>query len=105
MQATMTSQRNTIIYKFGVRLSRAEAFNFDVKNGNTKWQDDIALELDQLDEYDAFVDEGKLVHVPQGYKRINYHFYLFKITVNKIYDTRRFLWWEASYIYIPVSYH
>jgi hypothetical protein len=36
-----------------VRLlcNRTEAFAFDAENGNTKWQDATARELDQLDEY------------------------------------------------------
>jgi hypothetical protein len=75
MQATMQSQRNAVVYKFGVRLprSRAEAFAFDAENGNTKWQDATALELDQLDEYDTFIDKGKQARGPEGYKRINCH--------------------------------
>jgi hypothetical protein len=75
-QATMQSQRNAVVYKFGVRLprSRAEAFTMDEGNGNTKWQDAIKLELDQLDEYDTFIDKGKLAHGPTGFKRINCHF-------------------------------
>jgi hypothetical protein len=75
-QATMLSQRNAVVYKFGIRLprSRAEAFAFDATNGVTKWQDAIKLELDQLDEYDTFIDKGKQAHGPQGFKRINCHF-------------------------------
>jgi hypothetical protein len=76
MQASMQSQRNAIVYKFGVRLpqSKAEAFAFDASNGNTKWQDAIGLKLDQLDEYDTFIDKGKQAHGPNGFKRINCHF-------------------------------
>jgi hypothetical protein len=59
MQATMQSQRNAVVCEFGVRLprSRAEAFAFDAENGNTKWQDATALELDQLDEHESFIDK------------------------------------------------
>jgi hypothetical protein len=75
MQAMMRSQRNPILHKFGVRLprNRAEAFAFDAENGNTKWQDAAAQELDQLDEYDTFIDKGKQAQGPNGYKRINCH--------------------------------
>jgi hypothetical protein len=31
---------------------------FDEKNGNTKWQDAIALELQQINEYESFTDVG-----------------------------------------------
>jgi hypothetical protein len=61
-QATMQSQRNPAVCKFGVRLpgGRAEAFAFDATNaGVTKWQDDVELELHQLDECDSkFIDKG-----------------------------------------------
>jgi hypothetical protein len=54
--------------------SRAEAFAFDESSGTTKWQDTIILELDQLDEYETFIDKGKQAHAPNGFKRINVHF-------------------------------
>jgi hypothetical protein len=31
---------------------------FDEKNGNTKWQDAIALELKQINKYETFTDVG-----------------------------------------------
>jgi hypothetical protein len=43
-------------------------------NGKTKWQDAVALELDQLDECDALIDKEKQVHAPNGFKQSNCHF-------------------------------
>jgi hypothetical protein len=47
-QATMQSQRNAVVCKFGtrVRRDRAEAFAFNATNGVAKWQDAVELELD-----------------------------------------------------------
>jgi hypothetical protein len=76
-QATMQSQRNAVVCKFGIRLphSSAEAFAFDATNGVTKWQDTVKLELDQLDECDTFIDnKGEQAHGPNRFKRINRHF-------------------------------
>jgi hypothetical protein len=42
---------------------------FDEKNGNTKWQDAIALELWQINEYETFTDVGHntKAKIPSGY--------------------------------------
>jgi hypothetical protein len=49
---------------------------FDEKNGNTKWQDAIALELQQINEYETFTDLGHhtIVKIPTVYKKIRLHF-------------------------------
>jgi hypothetical protein len=46
----------------------------DASNGITKWQATINLELDQLDDYNTFIDKGKLTDGPNGFKRINCYF-------------------------------
>ena len=51
-----------------------EAIELDKENGNTKWQDSMALELAQLQEYKTFKDFGKGVSKPDGYKMIKVHF-------------------------------
>ena len=75
-QAHLVSIRRGVIYKYGYQVPRSpkEAIEFDKKNGNTKWQDSMALELLQLDEYNTFKDMGKNVPPPIGYKRIRCHF-------------------------------
>ena len=45
----------------------------DKKNGNTKWQDAVKLEMQQMDEYQTFQDYGKGGEPPPGYKKIQVH--------------------------------
>ena len=61
-----------------------EAVKLDMKNGNTKWQDAIQKEKDQLFEYETFdiLDRGE--KAPKGYKRIP-GFYVFDVK----HDLRR----------------
>jgi hypothetical protein len=49
---------------------------FDEKNGNTKWQDAIALELRQINVYETFTDveHHTKAKMPNGYKKIRAHF-------------------------------
>jgi hypothetical protein len=74
-QTKMKSERNGPIYKFGVRVPRhrGEAHALDKANGNTLWQDAIATEMSQLDDYGTFRSLGKGAPVPKNYKRINIH--------------------------------
>ena len=60
---------------FGFQIPRnyAEALKLDEKNGNTRWQDCTKLELQQLQDYKCFRDQGKNSKVPQGYKKIRTH--------------------------------
>ena len=65
-------KHNAIVYKFGIRLPRnpKEAKELDRQNGNTYWQDAMALELAQLKEYKTFRSIGKNARVPTGYTKI-----------------------------------
>ena len=65
-------------YRFGYPIPRdyGEAISFDIKNGNTHWQDAIKLEMkNQLDDYKCFENAGvyKDAPSPEGYKRIRVH--------------------------------
>ena len=51
-----------------------EAIVIDNANGNTRWQDSMALELAQIQEYQTFRDLGKGTPGPEGYKKIKVHF-------------------------------
>ena len=75
-QARMISIRRSIVYQYGFQVPRTpkEAIELDRKNGNTKWQDAMALEIIQLQEYETFHDLGKGGVTPAGYKRIRCHF-------------------------------
>ena len=60
-QAKLTSFRRSIVYQYGLQVPRTpqEAIKLDAENGNTLWQDSMALEMEQLQEYDTFKDQGR----------------------------------------------
>ena len=74
-QARLKSVRRTTRYKYGYKIpnSHEEAMQFDAENGNTLWADAEALEIEQLLGYNTFIDKGKGVPAPTGYKRIRCH--------------------------------
>jgi hypothetical protein len=73
-QSRIKATRNAPRYKFGYRIPRNynEAMEFDLKNGNTLWQEATNLEMSQLAEYDTFRDLGHkdTAPPPTGYKKI-----------------------------------
>ena len=73
-QSCIRVTRNAPRYKFGYRIPRnySEAMQFDLKNGNTLWQEATNLEMSQLVEYDTFKDLGykDTASLPTGYKKI-----------------------------------
>ena len=75
-QAKLQSFRRTPVYQFGFKVPRTpqEAIAIDKENGNTRWQDAMALEMSQLQEYQTFTSLGKNAKPPDGYKRIRVHF-------------------------------
>jgi Reverse transcriptase (RNA-dependent DNA polymerase) len=75
-QAKLTSFRSAPIYMFGYRVPRSvpEAFVIDADNGNTRWQDAMALEISQLKEYNTFKDLGRGAIPPRDYQKIRVHF-------------------------------
>ena len=73
VKANKRAQRyNAITYKFGVRVPRnvKEAIQLDEENGNTYWQDAMALELQQLMDYNTFRSLRKNACIPRGYQQI-----------------------------------
>ena len=60
-QAKLSSFRRAPIYQFGYKVpsSPQEAIRLDEENNNTRWQDAMALEMEQLQEYEIFTDLGK----------------------------------------------
>ena len=54
-----------------LRSSTTVQYNHD--NGNTKWADATTLELNQIDEYKAFTDKGKVYRPGADYKKIRCH--------------------------------
>ena len=74
-QAHLQSKKNTVQYKFGVRVPRnvKEAYKLDQENGNTLWHDAMTLELQQLQEYKTFEDAGSNVPAPADHQMIHAH--------------------------------
>ena len=74
-QTRLQSVRRTTRYKYGFKVpnSHAEAMQFDKENGNTLWADAEKLEISQLLGYNTFIDKGKGVPAPSGYKQIRCH--------------------------------
>ena len=58
-------------YKYGFKVPKnfKDLENLDKKNGNMKWMDSNKLEHKQLDDYDVFIDKGKLAgcKIPRGF--------------------------------------
>jgi hypothetical protein len=76
-QSRIKATRNAPRYKFGYHIpcNYSEAMQFDLKNGNTLWQEATDLEMSQLAEYDTFRDLGykDTAPPPTGYKKICTH--------------------------------
>ena len=74
-KSKLRSNRLKPIYMCGFEVPRnhKQAMDMDQSNGNTLWRDSEIVELNQIDEYEAFKDMGKGYVPPQGYKRITAH--------------------------------
>ena len=77
-QAKLRSYNTAPKFKNGYQVPKnyAEAVRLDERNGNNKWQEAISLELQQINDYDTFVDYGHhtSAKIPSGYKKIRVHF-------------------------------
>ena len=69
--------RAQVVYQYGhvVPASHEEAMRLDRMNDNSKWYDSEQLEVNQLLEYDAFIDYGhKSSNVPpEGHTHLTSH--------------------------------
>ena len=63
------------MYMFGYKVPKKpkQAYKFDRINGNTKWEDVMKQEADQLIDYDTFIDKGQDARMPKGYTKIRLH--------------------------------
>ena len=75
--------RAAIWYQYGFEVTRdnKNALRIDKQNRNTKWQEAIDLELDQIKEYQVFKDVGptsfdcsKLKNLPKDHQKIKVDF-------------------------------
>jgi hypothetical protein len=76
-QAKLRSYQSAPRYKYGFEVPRnyAHAVRLDERNGNTRWQDAVQIEMDQINEYKTFKDLGykDTAKIPTGYKKIRVH--------------------------------
>jgi hypothetical protein len=78
-QAKLRSYRVSPKYMYGYEIPRNfnHAVQLDERNGNTKWQDSTALEMQQLEEYATFQDLGDSKNPgakpPEGHRKIRVH--------------------------------
>lgn len=74
-QSSLRSARSAKVYKYGFEVPRThdQAVAIDERNKNTKWQDAEKLEIQQLRDYECFIDKGLGARIPLGYKKIRVH--------------------------------
>ena len=74
-QAKLRSYRTAPKYQYGIQVPHdyIDALRLDRKNGNTLWDTAVALEIDQLDEYESFTDLGTGSALPKDHKKITVH--------------------------------
>ena len=63
------------MYGYQVPKDYKEAILLDKKNGNTRWADCTSLELQQMQDYQVFIDKGLFsdTGIPIGFKKIRVH--------------------------------
>ena len=71
-QARRQSKNDSIRYQFGVQVPRSvqEAYKLDQENGNELWRQAMDAEINQLLDYETFVDKGMIQSAPEGYQLI-----------------------------------
>ena len=74
-QAKLRSFRFAPKYMYGYEIPKnyKDALRLDRLNGNSKWQDSTKIEMDQLKEYQVFMDRGRGTPIPKGYQKIRVH--------------------------------
>ena len=76
-QAKLKSSYSAPKFNNGFEIPRTyeQAVRLDERNGNTKYQDSTVLELQQMKDYETFIDIGHhtKAKIPDGYKRIRVH--------------------------------
>ena len=79
-------------YKHGFEVPQdyAHALQLDVQNGNTKWNDAIDLEIEQIKEYQVFKDHEKVVLLQDKGKVINASNEHQKIRVHFVFDVKHY---------------
>ena len=83
-QTKIRQVRRSTTYQFGYLIPKdyKHALDLDKINGNSRWYDATKKELDQINEYQVFIDCGiakydpkskRITNTPQGYQKIKVH--------------------------------
>ena len=83
-QTKIRQVRRSAIYHFRYLIPRdyKHALELDKIYGNSRWYDATKMELDQINEYQVFIDHGiakydpkskRVMNAPQGYQKIKVH--------------------------------
>ena len=76
-QAKLRSFQTSLRYKFGYLIPNSwpEAKELDKRNGNKKWVMARKLKMDQIKDFQVFIDKGKFAYskIPRGYTLITSH--------------------------------
>src|SRR5687767_2171592 len=74
-QAKIRAFYSTPKFKYGFEIPSdyRHAVQMDHRNDNINWQDAVDLEMEQLDEYDTFIDYGLNAAPPPDNKKIKVH--------------------------------
>ena len=86
-QSKIIQVRRSATYQFGYLIPRLykHALELEKTNGNSRWYDATKKELDQINEYQVFIDHGiakydpkskRIMNPPQGYQKIKVHLVL-----------------------------
>ena len=70
--AKLKSFHNNVQYMYGVHIPHdsKEALQLDEENGNDNWKKAIRLKIQQLMDYDTFIDEGLRTQIPIDYTKL-----------------------------------
>ena len=71
-QAKLRSHHITPKYMYGYEIpfNYEDAMRLDILNGNTLWQDCTKKEMDQLHEFNVFINMGRNRGIPNGYQKM-----------------------------------
>ena len=70
--AKLKSFHNIVQYLYGVCIpcNTKEVLQLDEENGNDNWKKAIRLKIQQLMDYDPFIDKGLRTQMPNDYTKI-----------------------------------
>ena len=83
-QTKIRQDRRSATYQFGFLIPRdyKHALKLDKIDGSSRWYDATKMELDQINEYQLFIDHGiakydpkskRVMNAPQGYQNLKVH--------------------------------